>query len=102
MDFYEFSRQTGETFKFYPVSAPNSTTASPSSTSALNDSGYGSSFNPSPVVSDMSLWVQPAIAYASNPATSQSPRMKKPRPSSAKKPATLRQTDFSTHQGCES
>ncbi|EON97057.1 hypothetical protein UCRPA7_7453 [Phaeoacremonium minimum UCRPA7] len=58
MDFFEYAQQTGETFKYYPVfsAAFGSTTDSPAS-SAMQDSGYGSAFNVSPVMSDLA-WSQ--------------------------------------------
>jgi len=68
MDFYEYAGQTGENFKFYPVFALGSTTDSPAS-STIQDSGYGSSFNVSPVLSDMNAWSQSA-AYATPSSTS--------------------------------
>jgi hypothetical protein len=65
MDFFEYSRQTGESFKFYPVPSASFTpvTASPA-TSALYDSGYASSFNPSPVLSDQGSWTQSPVSFA--------------------------------------
>jgi hypothetical protein len=48
MDFFEYTQRTGETFKCYPVFSA-ATTSSPAST--MYDSGYGSNFNASPVVS---------------------------------------------------
>jgi len=48
MDFCEFARRTGETLKFYPVYA-----AAESPASTMYDSGYGSNFDVSPVVSDL-------------------------------------------------
>ncbi|KAH6855334.1 hypothetical protein B0I37DRAFT_364591 [Chaetomium sp. MPI-CAGE-AT-0009] len=98
MDFFEFSRQTGENFKFYPVPSGSFTpvTASPA-TSALYDSGYASSFNHSPVLSDQGSWTQSPAPFA--PAASGS----KPRSSASKKSSTSssrQQTvDFASHPG---
>ena len=98
MDFFEFSRQTGENFKFYPTPSGSFTpvTASPA-TSALYDSGYASSFNHSPVLSDQGSWTQSPAPFA--PAASGS----KPRSSASKKSSTSssrQQTvDFASHPG---
>ncbi|KAK4102821.1 hypothetical protein N658DRAFT_494884 [Parathielavia hyrcaniae] len=100
MDFFEYSRQTGETFKFYPVPSPSFTpvTASPAS-SALYDSGYASSFNPSPVLSDQGSWTQspvsfaPAVADAGIMARASVP--KKSSTSSSRQQAV----DFASHPG---
>lgn len=104
MDFYEFARQTGETFKFYPVYtasfASATVTGSPASSSAMHDSGYGSSFNVSPVVSSMSPWT-PALS-ASTPASTASEARTKSRsgPSRRTTPTGSRgQLDFSNHPG---
>ncbi|KAL2135032.1 hypothetical protein VTI74DRAFT_10069 [Chaetomium olivicolor] len=100
MDFFEYSRQTGENFKFYPVSSGAFTpvTASPAS-SALYDSGYASSFNHSPVLSDQGSWTQSPAPFAPvAPEVRQ-----KARPSASKKsPASSsrQQTvDFANHPG---
>jgi len=58
MDFCEYARQTGETIKFYPV-YPSVATESPAS---MYDSGYGSNFDVSPVMSDLT-WSQ-TTSYA--------------------------------------
>jgi hypothetical protein len=98
MDFFEFSRQTGENFKFYPVPSGSFTpvTASPA-TSALYDSGYASSFNHSPVLSEQGSWTQSPAPFA--PAASGS----KPRSSASKRSSTSssrQQTvDFANHPG---
>ncbi|OIW30679.1 hypothetical protein CONLIGDRAFT_642743 [Coniochaeta ligniaria NRRL 30616] len=103
MDFFEYSRQTGETFKFYPVytgSFASATTDSPASSSAMQDSGYGSSFNASPVVSDMSPWT-PSLS-ASTPASTSSDSRTKSRPGQSQRTtsASSRQPlDFSNHPG---
>ncbi len=65
MDFCEYARQTGETIKFYPVSS--APTSSPASSAAMYDSGYASSFNVSPAVSDMNLWGQSSAFTAPPP-----------------------------------
>ncbi|KAL2269355.1 hypothetical protein VTJ83DRAFT_1539 [Remersonia thermophila] len=95
MDFFEHSRRTGETFKFYPVPASAAAaapvTASPAtSASSFVDSGYSSSFGTSPVLSEGS-WAQ-------------SPAEAKPRAraSASKKPAAasrVQTIDFSNHPG---
>jgi hypothetical protein len=98
MDFFEFSRQTGENFKFYPAPSGSFTpvTASPA-TSALYDSGYASSFNHSPVLSDQGSWTQSPAPFA--PAASGS----KSRSSASKKSSassSRQQTvDFASHPG---
>jgi hypothetical protein len=91
MDFFEFSRQTGETFKFYPVPTP--ATASPA-TSAFYDSGYASGY--SPVLSEGS-WTQSPAPFA--PAASDA--RTKSRSSASKKSSTSssRQVDFASHPG---
>ncbi|KAK0612367.1 hypothetical protein B0T17DRAFT_511567 [Bombardia bombarda] len=99
MDFFEYSRMTGETFKFYaaptPASFSSATAASPASSSALYDSGYGSSFNTSPVVSDMSPWTQSPIAYEPK-VGSPSSISKKPSASTSRQQTAA---DFSSHPG---
>ncbi|KAK3364465.1 hypothetical protein B0T25DRAFT_530269 [Lasiosphaeria hispida] len=102
LDFFEFAEQTGETFKFYAVSTATSfTTASPASSAAgLYDSGYGSSFNASPVVSDMSSWTQSPAAFT--PSYTFDDVAGKPRAASKKaSPPNSRQqtSDFSGHPG---
>ncbi|KAH8648374.1 hypothetical protein BX600DRAFT_113649 [Xylariales sp. PMI_506] len=53
LEFFEHTIQTGELFKFFLVyPARGSVSASPASSSAMHDSGYGSSFNTSPVMSE--------------------------------------------------
>jgi hypothetical protein len=100
MDFFEYSRQTGETFKFYPVPSTSFTpvTASPA-TSALYDSGYASSFNPSPVLSDTGSWTQSPVSFA--PAATDA--RTKARSCASKKSSTSssrQQTvDFAHHPG---
>lgn len=101
MDFFEYSRQTGETFKFYPVPSAAFTpvTESPAS-SALYDSGYGSGFNLSPVVSDQGSWTQSPAAFtppmpADAGVRSRSSASRKPSSSSSRQAAV----DFSNHPG---
>jgi len=100
MDFFEYSRQTGETIKFYPVASGSFTpvTASPA-TSALYDSGYASSFNHSPVLSDQGSWTQSPAPFA--PVASDVNT--KSRSSASKKSSTSgsrQQTvDFASHPG---
>ncbi|GAB1312389.1 Zn(2)-C6 fungal-type domain-containing protein [Madurella fahalii] len=102
MDFFEYSRQTGETFKFYPVPSAASftpVTASPAS-STLYDSGYGSSFNLSPVMSDQGSWTRSPAALTPSMSTDAGARS---RSSASKKASTSssRQAtvDFSNHPG---
>jgi hypothetical protein len=105
MDFFEFTRQTGETFKFYPVynasfASATTATASPASSSAMQDSGYGSSFNASPVVSDVSPWT-PSV-WASTPASTASDLRTTSRSGPSKRTASSGsrpQADFSSHPG---
>ncbi|KAK0655131.1 hypothetical protein B0T16DRAFT_486784 [Cercophora newfieldiana] len=100
MDFFEFSQQTGKNFKFYPAPASFASTSvpSPASSSALYDSGYGSSFNASPVVSDMSPWTPSSVAYT--PSLSAEEISTKPRSASRKSTASsTKQADFSNHPG---
>lgn len=52
LDFLEYAHVTGQTFKFYPVYSMTTSMESPVTASPLQDSGYGSSFNPSPVMSN--------------------------------------------------
>lgn len=96
MDFFEYSRQTGETFKFYPVPSAAFTpvTASPTS-STVYDSGYGSSFNVSPIMAGQSSWTASPAASTPPAAKSRSSASKK---SSA--PSSRQQTvDFANHPG---
>ncbi|KAK0725772.1 hypothetical protein B0H67DRAFT_598861 [Lasiosphaeris hirsuta] len=102
LDFFEFAQQTGETFKFYAVSTATSfTSASPASSAVgLYDSGYGSSFNASPIVSDMSSWTQSPAAFT--PSYTFDDAASKPRAASKKSsPPSSRQptSDFSGHPG---
>ena len=64
MDFFEFARQTGNSFKFYPVPAAFASPAAPSpaSSSGVYDSGYASSYDASPVVPTAS-WSQPSTSF---------------------------------------
>ncbi|KAL2157945.1 hypothetical protein VTH06DRAFT_5000 [Thermothelomyces fergusii] len=100
MDFFEYSRQTGETFKFYPVPRGNFTpaTASPA-TSTLYDSGYASSINRSPALSEQGSWTQSPAPLT--PAVFDTKT--KPRSSGSKKPSgssSRQQTiDFANHPG---
>jgi hypothetical protein len=87
MDFCEFSSQTGQTYKFYPVfTTPFSTsfgsaTGSPSSSAAMQDSGYGSNFHPSPAISNWS-WSQPSSFPTPSSADSRPTATSSPRKSS--------------------
>ncbi|KAH8907610.1 hypothetical protein BR93DRAFT_936982 [Coniochaeta sp. PMI_546] len=103
MDFYEFSRQTGETFKFYPVRTgcfTSATTASPASSSAMHDSGYGSSFNVSPIAADMSPWT-PSLSASTPASTSSDSRTRSHSGPSQRSMSTSsrQQLDFSNHPG---
>ncbi|KAF4951520.1 hypothetical protein FGADI_7404 [Fusarium gaditjirri] len=82
LDYFEYAHLTGQTFKFYPIypAADSPATASP-----LQDSGYGSSFNTSPVTSNWD-W--------SNVNTSSSSRR-----SSPKSTSSPQATDFSNLPG---
>ena len=106
MDFCEYSRQTGETFKFYPIytgytgSFASTTTDSPASSSAMHDSGYGSSFNVSPTVSSMSPWA-PSLTVSTPASTASDSRTKSRSGPSQKKSSSSssKQVDFSNHPG---
>lgn len=90
MDFFEYSRQTGENFKFYPVPPASFTpvAASPAS------SGYGSSFSSqSPVVSDQGSWTQSPAPVA--PARPRASASKRSSTSSSRQSAI----DFANHPG---
>jgi hypothetical protein len=76
LEFFDHTIQTGELFKFFLVH-PSSNTTSPAS-SSLQDSGYASSFNTSPIMSE-SQWTQ-----ASNSSYALSSSQSKPRASSSK------------------
>ncbi|KAK0633769.1 hypothetical protein B0T14DRAFT_507823 [Immersiella caudata] len=100
MDFFEYSQQTGKNFKFYsaPASFASTTAASPASSAAVYDSGYGSNFNASPVVSDMSAWTPSTTAYT--PSVSAEETRAKPQSASRKSTASSsKQADFSNHPG---
>ncbi|KAJ9132336.1 Transcription factor Cys6 [Pleurostoma richardsiae] len=104
MDFCEYARLTGETFKYYAVlsqSVDSVTTGSPVS-STMHDSGYGSSFNVSPVVSDVNLWCHsPSFISTSShsPFVALAPSQQKAPASASRKPssslARSQTTDFS-------
>lgn len=86
LEFCEHSMLTGEMYKFFLVYPPaSSSTASPAST--LQDSGYASSFNASPVV-NQSLWNGNEAAmdwpFAASPKKASS---RKAAPSSSRTPA---------------
>lgn len=65
MEFFSHTMQTGELFKFFFVYEQASTTTSPASSSGMIDSGYGSSFNASPVLSE-SQWSQSTSSSSTN------------------------------------
>lgn len=99
MDFFEYSRQTGENFKYYALPSASfsaASTASPASSAAFVDSGY-STFNDSPVVSDISSWTQSPAAFT--PAYSFDENMTTSRASKKSPASGSKQTDFSSHPG---
>lgn len=85
LDYFEYAHLTGQTFKFYPVYTLSATVESPATASPLQDSGYGSSFNTSPVMSNWD-W--------SHVNTSTSSRRSSPKSTSSHQPA-----DFSNLPG---
>ncbi|KAL2259846.1 hypothetical protein VTK26DRAFT_6327 [Humicola hyalothermophila] len=93
MDFFEYSRQTGENFKFYPVPSAAFTpaTASPAS--------FTSGLNHSPVLSDHGSWTQSPATFVPSPVDVRT----KPRASVSKKSSasSSRQhaNDFANHPG---
>lgn len=108
MDFLSYSQRTGFNFKFYPVpstSFASTTTASPASSSQFVDSGYASSFNVSPVISDSSAWTQSPATFTSPASFDDATRIVKARSStSATKKSTASSSrqqpvDFANHPG---
>ncbi|KAI1493211.1 hypothetical protein F5X96DRAFT_252387 [Biscogniauxia mediterranea] len=92
MEFFEHTMTTGELFKFFMVYPYlGSTAVSPASSSTMQDSGYGSSFNTSPVMSE-SQWAQ----MSKTPSSSSSSH--KARTSSTKK-VIATPADFSNIPG---
>ncbi|SPJ79864.1 uncharacterized protein FTOL_08255 [Fusarium torulosum] len=85
LDYFEYAHLTGQTFKFYPVYTLSATVESPATASPLQDSGYGSSFNTSPVMSNWD-W--------SHVNTTTSSRRSSPKSTSSHQPA-----DFSNLPG---
>ncbi|KIL89380.1 hypothetical protein FAVG1_06958 [Fusarium avenaceum] len=85
LDYFEYAHLTGQTFKFYPVYTLSASVESPATASPLQDSGYGSSFNTSPVMSNWD-W--------SHVNTSTSSRRSSPKSTSSHQPA-----DFSNLPG---
>ncbi|UPK91329.1 hypothetical protein LCI18_002264 [Fusarium solani-melongenae] len=71
LDFLEYTHLTGQTFKFYPVYSMATPAVSPATASPLQDSGYGSSFNASPV---MSNWDWSQVNGVAAPSRRQSPK----------------------------
>ncbi|KAK1758319.1 hypothetical protein QBC47DRAFT_374277 [Echria macrotheca] len=97
IDFFEYSQQTGQNFKFYPVPASFSAAApSPASSAGLYDSAYGSSFNVSPVVSSMSPWPQSPATFSSSFAADEAKTKPRKSTASSSRQAT---TDFAHHPG---
>ncbi|RKU40496.1 hypothetical protein DL546_002420 [Coniochaeta pulveracea] len=105
MDFYEYAAQTGDNFKMYSVygsvaSGPCATD-SPASSSGMYDSGYGSTFNVSPVVADTGFYTPylPAVTPSSTTSASSgssSCAAKKAAPSAPRSDSRL---DFLNHPG---
>lgn len=69
IDFFEYSAQTGESFKYYPVNA-----------SAAGSSPAGSSFSASPVMSDVSYHASPSQASTPAPRMASTTGSRKPTP----------------------
>ncbi|KAM5347159.1 hypothetical protein ACJ41O_010164 [Fusarium nematophilum] len=89
LDFFEYAHLTGQTFKFYPVYSMTASVESPATASPLQDSGYGSSFNASPVMSNWD-WSQ-VNAAATSTSRRQSPKTASSQTASSRHHAT----DFS-------
>ncbi|KAI5463967.1 hypothetical protein BGZ63DRAFT_376582 [Mariannaea sp. PMI_226] len=85
LDFLEYAHVTGQTFKFYPVYSMNAAVESPTT-----DSGYGSSFNVSPVTSSWDF---------SQISTSQSPPSQQARKSPKSAPSRHQTMDFGSLPG---
>lgn len=100
MDFFEYSRLTGENFKLYTVynyapSFSSSAVDSPASSSAMYDSGYGSSFDVSPIAkADNVSPYTPSSFTAATPSSSTSTAPKKSASSTSRS-----RLDFSNHPG---
>lgn len=103
MDFCEYAKRTGQNFKYYPVyqsaGAAATATDSPASSAAMYDSGYASSFNASPAVSDATaFWnvFSPSSAAAQTKQRSPSSSQRKSSAaSSARTTAAAAAKDFS-------
>ncbi|KAK8877132.1 hypothetical protein PGQ11_002078 [Apiospora arundinis] len=89
LEFFDYTIHTGELFKFFYVYSPVSSSASPAS-SGMHDSGYGSNFNTSPIMSE-SQWTQTMPSASASPANVR--KSSKKTASSVSKPQTT--TDFS-------
>lgn len=87
LDFFEHVQLTGQTFKFYPVYSMTPV-ESPITVSPLQDSGYGSSYNASPV---MSSWDWSQVNAAAQTPNSSRQRRQPPKTSSSRHQTT----DFS-------
>lgn len=82
LEFFEHTMQTGELFKFFLVySNVNSNAASPAST--MQDSGYASSFNTSPILAE-SQWTQMTSASFDSTSTKANASAKKAKSSSSR------------------
>lgn len=92
LEFFDYTIHTGELFKFFYVYSPISTTGSPAS-SSMHDSGYGSNFNTSPVMSE-SQWTQSMPSATASQTKAR--KSTKKTASSAPKPQV---TDFSQMPG---
>ena len=102
MDFFEYSQRTGKNFKFYPAPESFSSTAAPSpaSSAPLYDSGYASSFNASPVVSDMNAWTPSSTVFTPVSFSEETGTKGRSAPSRKSTASSSRQqADFAHHPG---
>lgn len=99
VNFFAFAEQTGQKFKYYPVSVSPAPAAvpSPASSAGFYDSAYSSSFNASPVISNMSPWPQsPATFVSSFDEPKPAPHTSKRTSTSSSKQTAV---DFANHPG---
>lgn len=102
MDFLSYSQRTGFNFKFYPVPSTcfaTVSTASPASSSQFVDSGYASSFNVSPVISDSNAWTQSPASFASPASFDDATRIAKATKKSTVPSSRQQPVDFAHHPG---
>lgn len=102
MDFLSYSQRTGFNFKFYPVpstSFATASTASPASSSQFVDSGYASSFNVSPVISDSNAWTQSPASFTSPASFDDATRIAKVTKKSTASTSRQQPVDFANHPG---